>query len=105
MHLLGKTLRRQNEAIDALCLQQGHPPITQGREAFGSRIGLPLENAGLSIQELTQAECININEYALLMRGVIRGRLMRAITLGAGRGTRSSARVVSGLPASPEQAR
>lgn len=73
MHLLGKTLRRQNEAIDALCLQQGHPPITQGREAFGSRIGLPLENAGLSIQELTQAECININEYALLMRGVIRG--------------------------------
>jgi len=73
MHLLGKTLRRQNEAIDARCLQQGHPPITQSREAFGALFGLPLEQAGLSLEELAEVECTNINEHALLMRGVIRG--------------------------------
>ena len=73
MHLLGKTLRRQNEAIDARCLQQGHPPITQGREAFGARIGLPLNNTGLSLDELAEIEGTNVKEHALLMRGVIRG--------------------------------
>jgi hypothetical protein len=73
MHLLGKMLRRQNEAIDARCVQQGHPPITQSREAFGARIGMPLSNAGLSLEDLVEIECANINEHALLMRGVIRG--------------------------------
>jgi hypothetical protein len=73
MHLLGKTLSRHNQAIDERCRQQGQPPLTKSRQAFGTMIGLPLENAGLSLEELTQAERININEYALLMRGVIRG--------------------------------
>lgn len=73
MHNLGKSLHRHNEGIDARCVQQGQPPITKSTQAFVTQIGYPLENAGLSLEELADLEQTEIHEYAVLIRGVMRG--------------------------------